>query len=32
MIGVKEEDGVYYWAQTIDGKTTILEVDGRNCA
>mgnify|MGYP002586893706 CR=1 FL=1 len=28
-IGVKEEDGVYYWAQTIDGKTTILEVDGQ---
>ena len=26
---VKEEDGVYYWAQTIDGKTTILEVDGQ---
>ena len=29
VIGVKEEDGVYYWAQTIDGKTTILEVDGQ---
>lgn len=29
VIGVKEEDSVYYWAQTIDGKTTILEVDGQ---
>ncbi len=29
VIGVKEEDGVYYWAQTVDGKTTILEANGQ---
>ena len=28
VIGVKEEDGVYYWAQTVDGQTTFITVDG----
>ncbi len=28
VIGVKEENGVYYWAQTVEGQTTIIEVNG----
>ena len=28
VIGVKEENGVYYWAQTIGGETTIITVGG----
>ena len=28
VIGAKEENGVYYWAQTIGGETTIIEVNG----
>lgn len=28
VIGVKEENGVYYWAQTVEGQTTVIEVNG----